>query len=121
VNWTSTDDRILWAVDIHTAGHYEVTMHYTCAEPDAGSTVEISLGDSRLQGEVAPAWDPPLITDQDVIPRPRAESMLKEFRPLPLGKMRLEQGRGELTLRALRVAGKEVMHLRGVTLTLLPP
>jgi hypothetical protein len=44
---------------------------------------------------------------------------MKEFRPLKLGTMRLEQGRGPLTLRALKVPGKEVMDVRAITLTLV--
>ena len=43
---------------------------------------------------------------------------MKEFRPLNLGAMRLEKGRGLLTLRALEIPGKQVMDVRLVTLTL---
>jgi hypothetical protein len=47
---------------------------------------------------------------------------MKEFRPLPLGTLRLEKGRGPLTLRALEIPGRSVMDVRLVTLTLkLPP
>jgi len=119
VNWTTTADRITWDIDVHTAGEYEATLFYTCAEADVGSAIELSFDGVTLAGKVAPAWDPPLITSQDVIPRPPAESILKEFRPLGLGVVRLDQGRGELSLRATAVAGKQVMHLRGVTLTLV--
>ena len=67
---------------------------------------------------MAPGWDPPLYTNQDTLPRPAAESKLKEFRPLNLGSVRLEKGRGQLTLRATEIAGKTVMDMRQVTLTL---
>ena len=43
---------------------------------------------------------------------------MKEFRPLKLGTMRLQKGRGLLTLRATDIPGKSVMDLRLVTLTL---
>jgi hypothetical protein len=43
---------------------------------------------------------------------------MKEFRPLNLGVMRLESGRGLLTLRALRIPGRSVMDVRQVNLTL---
>ena len=46
------------------------------------------------------------------------ESYVKDFRPLRLGIVRLEKGRGELTLRALDVPGKQVMDVRAVVLTL---
>ncbi|MCX6898741.1 MAG: sulfatase-like hydrolase/transferase [Verrucomicrobia bacterium] len=118
VNWTSPNDSMTWDIEVHTAGNYEVAIHYTCPSADAGSTIELSSKDSKVTGKVAPAWDPPLITDQDRVPR-KGESYLKEFRRLNLGKMRLEQGRGLLTLRALKVAGKTVMDVRMVQLTLI--
>jgi hypothetical protein len=118
VNWTSTEDSMTWDVDVHTAGIYNVTLYYTCPEADAGSTVELSFKGSRLTGKVAPGWDPPLYTNQDTIPRPPAESRMKEFHPLDLGTIRLERGRGLLTLRALDVPGRSVMDMRLVRLTL---
>jgi arylsulfatase A-like enzyme len=118
VNWTSTEDSMTWDVDVHTAGIYNVTLYYTCPEADAGSTVELSFKASRLTGKVAPGWDPPLYTNQDTIPRPPAESRMKDFHPLDLGTIRLERGRGPLTLRALDVPGRSVMDMRLVRLTL---
>jgi arylsulfatase A-like enzyme len=117
VNWTSPDDTMTWDIEVHTAGNYEVAIHYTCPSADTGSTIELSFKDSKIAGKVAPAWNPPLIDNQDRVPR-KGESYLKEFRVLKLGAMRLEQGRGPLTLRALKVAGKTVMDVRLIQLTL---
>jgi arylsulfatase A-like enzyme len=121
VNWTASDDFITWDIEVHTAGEYDVQIYYTCPEADAGSTIELSFQGSRLAGKVAPGWDPLLYTNQDTIPRPAAESKMKEFRPLRLGSMRLETGRGLLTLRATQIPGKSVMDVRLVTLRLLSP
>jgi arylsulfatase A-like enzyme len=118
VNWTSSDDSMTWDTDVHTAGEYEVVIYYTCPENDAGSTIELTFLGTKLSGKVTPGWDPPLYVNQDTIPRPPAESQMKEFRPLPLGKMRLEKGRGLLTLRATDIPGKSVMDMRLITLTL---
>ncbi|WP_218281045.1 hypothetical protein [Verrucomicrobium spinosum] len=107
-----------WDVEVHTTGEYEVEILYTCPEGDAGATVELTHLQSRLTGKVAPAWDPPLYTNQDTLPRPPAESRMKEFRPLPLGTLHLEKGRGPLTLRALEISGKSVMDVRQINLTL---
>jgi hypothetical protein len=76
------------------------------------------LGNRKLTGHVEPGWDPPPITEQDVIPRPPAESVMKEFRPLKLGTIELQKGRGLLWLRALSIPGAQVMHLRQINLTL---
>lgn len=120
VNWTSRQDRMVWLLDVHTSGRYDVAIDYTCPEADAGSLVELSCGDRRLAGRVAPGWNPPLNTNQDTLPRPPGESQMKEFRPLQLGVMTLDQGVAPLTLRALEIPGKSVMDVRRVTLTLLP-
>jgi arylsulfatase A-like enzyme len=118
VNWTSLEDSMVWDTEVHTSGTYTVEIQYTCPEADAGSTVELSHGTSRLPGQVTPGWDPPLYTNQDTLPRPPAESSMKEFRTLLLGEIRLEKGRRPLTLRALKIPGRTVMDVRSVVLTL---
>jgi hypothetical protein len=45
---------------------------------------------------------------------------MKEFRLFKLGTMRLEKGRGLLTLRATNIPGKSVMDLRQINITLRP-
>ena len=110
---------MVWLLEVHTAGRYEVTVDYTCPLPDADATVEFSFQDARLTGKVAPGWDPPLYTNQDTLPRPDGESQMKEFRTLKLGEMKLSSGQAPLTLRALEITGKSVMDVRRVTLTLL--
>jgi hypothetical protein len=119
VNWKSLEDRITWDIEVHTSGKYDVVIDYTCPVADAGSMIELSFGGEKLTGKVAPGWDPPLYTNQDTLPRPPAESQMKEFRPLKLGTMELAQGRGQLTLRALEIPGRSVMDVRRVNLTLV--
>lgn len=119
VHWTSRDDRMVWYLDVKTAGKYEVVVDYTCPEADAGSTVELSFQDSRLTGKVTPGWDPPLNTNQDTLPRPHGESQMKPFKPLRLGTMQLAEGCAALVLRATEIPGKSVMDVRRVTLTLV--
>ena len=120
VNWTAKDDSMVWLLDVHIAGKYEVTIDYTCKVPDAGSTIELSFQNAKLSGKVAPGWDPPLYTNQDTLPRPHGESQMKEFRTLKLGEVTLPAGQGPFTLRATDVPGASVMDVRRVTLTLLP-
>ena len=120
VNWTSKDDSMVWLLDVHTAGRYEVSIDYTCKLPDVGSTIELSFQNASISGKVTPGWDPPLYTNQDTLPRPDGESQMKEFRTLNLGEVSLPSGIGPLTLRAIDIPGKSVMDVRRVTLTLLP-
>lgn len=119
VNWTSKEDSMVWLLDVHTTGKYEVTIDYTCPVPDAGSLVELSFNGSNLAGKVGPGWDPPLYTNQDTLPRPDGESQMKEFRTLKLGEVKLTKGVGPMTLKALEIPGKSVMDVRRVTLTLV--
>ena len=111
---------MVWFVDVHTTGRYEVVIDYTCPESDAGSLIELSCGSSSMSGRVTPGWNPPLFTNQDTLPRPSGESTMKDFRPFKLGTIKLAQGQSPLILRALEIPGKSVMDVRRVTLTLLP-
>ncbi len=120
VNWTSTQDSLVWLLDVHTAGRYDVAIDYTCKVADVGSTIELAFQDASITGKVTPGWDPPLNTNQDTLARPPAESQMKEFRTLQLGEVDLPADVGPLTLRALEIPGKSVMDVRRVTLTLLP-
>jgi arylsulfatase A-like enzyme len=117
VDWKNTADSMTWDIEVNTSGEYEAVIHYTCPEADAGSTIELRFNDSTLRSKVAPGWDPPLIADQDRVPR-KGESIMKEFRPLNLGTMHLDKGRGLLTLRALEIPGRQVMDVRLIALTL---
>ncbi len=119
VNWTGKDDQMVWNVSVVTSGKYDVTVDYTCPVPDAGSTIELSHGGSRLTGKVEPGWDPPLYANQDTLPRPHGESSMKDFRTLALETIELKQGEDELTLRAVEIPGRSVMDVRRVTLTLV--
>ena len=118
VNWTKANDSMTWDIDVHTTGSYDAVVYYTCPEVDAGSTVELSFNGRRVSGTVLPGWDPPLIDNQDRVPR-KGESIMKPFHALKLGTIGLEQGRGLLTLRALDIRGKQVMDVRAIYLTLV--
>lgn len=117
-NWTSAGDSISWDVDVATSGRYEVVVYYTCGAKDVGSTLELSLHDRKLRGRVNEAHDPPLRgAEHDRVPR-AGESLVKDFKPLRLGEMELERGRGLLSLRAVEIPGQRVIDLRAITLTL---
>lgn len=117
-HWQSTEDKITWDIEVHTAGEYEAVVYYTCPDRDTGSTVELSFGGSAVRGKVAEGFDPPLIDNMDRVPR-GGESYVKDFRPLRLGTFRLEKGRGQLAIRAVNIPGGQVMDLRAVLLNLL--
>ncbi len=109
-NWTSPEDSITWDVDVVEAGEYEISVYYTAAE--AGSTIEAAFEGASVRGTVGEVHDPPAYgAAHDRVPR-IGESLVKDFRPLPLGKTTLQKGRGMLTLKAVEVAGKQVAEIR---------
>ena len=117
-NWVSTNDSITWDVEVATAGKYEAVIYYTCPAADTGSTIELSLNGNRIQAAVSEANNPPLRgAENDRVPR-QSESYVKDFKPLRLGALALNNGRGLLTLRASSIPGKQVMEVRSVILTL---
>ena len=118
-HWTKPEDSITWDIEVNQTGNYKIEVHYTCAAADVGSTVEVSFKNARATTKVGPAWDPPFRDQKDRVTRSQSE--MKEFKPLSFGTLRLEKGRGQLTLRAPQVAGKQVMDVRLVTVTLEKP
>ena len=119
-NWTRADDSITWDIEVAVAGRYEAVILYTCPQADIGSRVELSFNGSRIEGEVSKANAPPLRgAENDRVPR-KGESYVKDFQPLRLGVIELKAGRGALTLRALKVPGRQVMDVRAVHLKLIP-
>lgn len=118
-NWCKTTDQMTWDIEVTAAGQYEALIYYTCPKADVGSTVELSFQGAKVQGKVMEPFDPPLFDQSDRVSR-GGESYIKDFKPLSLGTVRLEKGRGPLVLRALDVPGQQVMDVRLVTLTLLP-
>jgi arylsulfatase A-like enzyme len=115
-NWKSTNDRITWDVEVAEAGDYKAEVFYTCPEEGTGSTIVLRFKNSRLISDVDKAHDPPLVGAEDDR-FPRGESYTKDFRKLSLGIMRLEKGRGELTLRAMRVPWSQVIDVSLLQLT----
>jgi arylsulfatase A-like enzyme len=118
VNWTKPEDAAVWNVEIVTAGTYIVTLDYACAAEAVGTPLEFSFEGTLLKGKITEAFDSPLKPEQDTLPRPHGESVMRDFKTMTLGEVRLEPGKGELKLRAPEVRGKSVMDLRRVTLTL---
>jgi hypothetical protein len=110
-NWTSVKDSITWDAEVGAAGNYEVEIYYTCPKSEVGSTVELTFNASRLTSQIVEPHDPPIEgAEHDRVKR--RESYVKDFRPMKLGTVHLEKGKGTLTLKATTVAGSQVMDFR---------
>jgi hypothetical protein len=115
LNWTNADGAVTWDVEVGEAGEFEVEAYYACPEEDLGATVELSFLGNTASAKVTEANDPPLIgAEHDRTPR--AESYTKDFKPMSLGVLRMEKGRGKLTLRAVEIPGKQAWEVAAVAL-----
>lgn len=110
-NWISTNDKITWDVEVLADGDFEVVLYYTCPKEDIGSAFELSFGSSKLTGKITETHNPPLRgMEHDRLNR--QESYVKDFKSLNLGTIRLNKGKGKLTLKALDIPGSQVMDFR---------
>ncbi|MCD6564805.1 MAG: arylsulfatase [Bacteroidales bacterium] len=110
-NWINIDDKITWDAEVLADGDFEVILYYTCPEKDIGSTFEISFGSGKLTGKITEAHDPPL-TGMENDRVERIESYVKDFKPLKMGTIHLDKGKGKLTLKATDIPGSQVMDFR---------
>lgn len=110
-NWISLEDKITWDIEVLASGKFEVELYYTCPEKDAGSSFELTFAGSSLAGRILEGYDPPLRgMEHDRVER--IESYVKDFKPLNLGVLSMEKGRGPLTIKAVNIAGKQLMDVR---------
>ncbi|MEM1294374.1 MAG: arylsulfatase [Verrucomicrobiota bacterium] len=96
-NWTSKDDSITWDIEVGTEGNYRATVFYTCPEPNAGAVIRLSFGESKTESTATEAFDPPL-WDKSKERVSESHYFVKDFKPLDLGVLALNEGRGFLTL-----------------------
>ncbi|MEE3259235.1 MAG: arylsulfatase [Candidatus Latescibacterota bacterium] len=114
VGWKNIADGIGWEIEVQHAGEYEVSLIYACQPEDVGARVVVAAGDERLMGTIDAPFVSRLKDQDDRIAR--TESYEKEFAPLVLGAILLEQGRQVLRIGAEEKPGAEVMELRAIRL-----
>jgi arylsulfatase A len=112
-NWTSTDARVIWKLDVVRRGSYSVTLSYLCREADAGARIRVMAGDAKVEA-VTRATSIRLVPSPDRVVREEVHEM--EWHELPVGRVTLEKGDALLTVDALTKPGNEVMQLKAVRL-----
>ena len=115
-NWKSLADSVTWQVEVPGAGTFDVDLYYTCKSEDVGCVMELALGKEKVSAKIIEAHDPQEIgAEQDRVPR--QESYVKKFKPIRMGRVTLQQGSGELTLRAAQIPGQAAIEFRLLMLT----
>ena len=110
-HWSTLEDSITWDVEVLEAGEFEVDVYYTCSAENVGSTVALRFQDTVHTFKITEAHDPPLL-GKEHDRYERIESYVKDFRAMNTGTMHLNAGKGTLSLKALNIAGSEVMDFR---------
>jgi arylsulfatase A-like enzyme len=117
-HWTRAEDSITWDIDVGASGDYEAIVYYTCAEGDQGATLRLSMeGGTSVQARVIESFDPPL-WDKSKERVAESHYFVKDFKPLRLGILRLDKGRGQLRLGSLDIIGKQVIDVHSLVLNL---
>jgi arylsulfatase A len=114
-NWTNSDAKIWFDIDVAQPGEFEVTLLYGCSAADAGSTVKVTTNSSSVANVILPAEAP-------VIPLPHRDAaghkhlVIRDWQRLPLGQLHLDSGSDRLVLQAANLKGDSVMDFKGVEL-----
>jgi hypothetical protein len=110
-NWTSLEDKITWEVEVVESGEFEAQLYYTCPKAEVGSVVELSLGEASLKAKITEAFDPPYV-GRAADRFKRVEGDEKDWKPMSMGRVKLEKGKGTLTLKAVEKPAASVMDFR---------
>ncbi len=103
-NWRSAEDWITWDVRVGVAGSYRATVYHTCPPEGVGTRVALEFRGASTSAVASEAFDPPL-WDKSKERVAESHYYVKDFRPLDLGLIRLEEGRGVLRLFSPEVVG----------------
>ena len=110
-NWTKPEDAIIWDVEVLADGDFDAIIYYTCAPENVGSTFRLSFGNTNVLAKITEAFDPPLRgMENDRVER--TESYVKDWKTLKIQRVHLEKGKGAMTLKAEKIADKQLMDFR---------
>lgn len=110
-NWTSESDSISWNCDILNSGSYKATVYYTCRQSAVGSVLSIKQGNNDVSVTILEFNDPPF--DGVKFDRfPRDESFEKDFMPIEMGVLNLDQGLHSISLKASSIKGSHFIDFR---------
>ena len=98
-DWDRTDSGVAWTVRLTEPARFRIALDYATASAENTGAFEITFGDQRLTGRVAPTSDASTFSTQ------------------PAGEVRLAPGEYTVTVRPTAIAGEELMRLRHIEFT----
>ena len=115
-NWVSEKDSIVFDVDVKQTGSFQAIVYYTCRAQDVGVAIRFSEeGGDSTQASVTKAFDPPFY-DKSKERMENSHYIVKDFKPLNLGTLKLRKGRQLLRLTAPSIVGEEAIDFHSIEL-----
>jgi len=113
--WKSTDDKILWNIEVESDGLFEVEVYYVCTEKNVGSEIEMQFNGASISNKIQTANNAPVMgMEHDKVLR--EESYVKDFKPMKLGKINLKKGKGTLELYSKHLNTPDDLECNLITL-----
>jgi arylsulfatase A len=110
--WTDEAAFATWPIDVVTPGEYEVLIDYCCPPANVGCVLRVEVGTAVVTGAIEEAHDPKPLPSPDRFPR--TEVYEKVWRPLWLGRLRLDRGPMNVALRAEKIVGGKMPQIKAV-------
>ena len=113
--WRTSEDEVIWNIEVEKNGLFEVEFYYACSEFNIGSEVKLEFNGSNITSKIITANETPLIgmqNDKFI----REESYTKNFIPMKLGKIELKKGHGQLRLSAPLLKKQDDLEFNLITL-----
>lgn len=116
--WSNTDDKIWWKTRVVTAGRYQVSIRYACADDAVGTTLRVSAGDSSVEGTLQKVHEPNPVQRPTRIDKKR---FVQTFATQSLGEIELPAGKTRLVLEAVNAIGKQICDVHSLIVTAKTP
>lgn len=114
--WTSKKAYPEWELDIRNGGAYEVDLLYCIPENDLGVEAYFELQGQRLPVKILEAFDPLANPQPFLLDGEAAKYQNKDWKRLPLGKLNLEPGKANATIRLTKISGAAGMEVKELVL-----
>ncbi|MBI1390677.1 MAG: sulfatase-like hydrolase/transferase [bacterium] len=113
-NWTDREAYPYWDVNVVREGDYSVRLYYAAPKSCIGSEFRVEAGGDSIKGVIEEAHDPDHLPSPDRVPR--TEVYEKVWKEISVGRLHLKEGRLNLSIKALKMTGDQMMEVKGISL-----
>ena len=115
LNWQSSEDSVVWDLDVLQAGRYEITLMYGCMPEGVGTRIQIRSDDQRAVATIRHAHDP-MPVEKKAKDRARVWTSgpvpVMSWAPLNFAPIWLEKGSAQLVVRAINLPEQNGFELK---------